>query len=184
MTLTLLALFAPGSVEAEVGRLQQSIFRAHGLVSAVALPPLVPVAFLPPPAPAAHDAGKERRALLPRLNAAVQAPYRISLAGAAWVDGWLYLGVESGGLWQALKAAAGTGESPGLFPVHPGFFLGCAEAKAKQREAIQPSLPAGAFSSSRLAVVELEVDAREGAWWRKVSLEILDEVPLRGRKRA
>ncbi len=43
----LLALLAPGSIEAEVVALQQAVFAEHGFVSAIALPPLVPVRFLP-----------------------------------------------------------------------------------------------------------------------------------------
>jgi hypothetical protein len=176
MTLTLVALFPPGSVEAEVGRLQQRIFGEHGLVSAVALPPLVPVAFLPGTGPP--------RGILPRLNAAVAAPYRIVMTGLSWDDGWLYLELDSGGAWTALRAGAGENDAAGFFPVHEGFFLGCKEASADRQKLILPPVPQGAFTSSRLAAVQIDAAAGEGAWWRRVSMEILEEIPLRGRRRA
>jgi len=174
MTQTLLVLLAPGSVEADVGRVQQRIFADHGLVSAVALPPLVPVAFLP--------AEELMHGLLAKLNASVAAPYRIRLAGLAWRDGFLYLGIDSGGVWGSLRAEA-SGEASGLFPPFEGFFLGCAEAGAAQRGSILPPLPALGFTSSTLAVMRICAPAEGGAWWREVSTEILEEIPLRGRRR-
>jgi hypothetical protein len=175
MRRSLVALLAPGSVEAEVGRVQQGIFHDHGFVSSVALPALVPVAFLAGEPPAA-------RTLLARLNAAVSAPYRVTLAGAQWCDGWLYLRVDSGGVWSALRAAAAANEAPGWFPACEGFFLGCREAGVEKRGLIQPLLPSGGFTSSRLAVVMLDASEEGDAWWRCVSMEILDEIPLRGRR--
>ncbi|MGO9409495.1 MAG: hypothetical protein ACLQCB_01945 [Spirochaetia bacterium] len=181
MSRTLLALLAPGSVEAEVGRLQQRIFKDHGLVSSVALPPLLPVAFLPDNGP--------RRGFLAGLNAAVTAPYCMTLAGLAWHDGWLYLGVDSGGVWTSLRAAAlspahavGGAEAAGFFPEREGFFLGCIEADARQRELIQPHLPEGRFTSAALALMRIDV-AEGGAWWREVLMETLEEIPLRGKRR-
>lgn len=182
MTRSLVALLAPGSVEAEVGRVQQRIFHDHGFVSSVALPALVPVAFLSGEPSAAQDQERAHRDLLARLNAAVSAPYRVTLAGAQWCDGWLYLRVDSGGVWSALRAAAAANEAPGWFPACEGFFLGCREAGAEQRGLIQPLLPAGGFTSSRLAVVLLDAAEEAHAWWRRVSMEILDEIPLRGRR--
>ena len=45
----LVALIPPGSVEAEMGRVQAALFAEHGLASAQALPALIPVAFTPEP---------------------------------------------------------------------------------------------------------------------------------------
>ena len=45
-TFLLCALIPPGSVEAHVGRVQQTLFSEHGLASAQAVAPLVPIAFL------------------------------------------------------------------------------------------------------------------------------------------
>ncbi len=171
----LLAILAPGSVEAEVGRVQQRIFSDHGLVSSIALPPLVPVAFLPAPRPG----------LLAGLNGAVSAPYRIAIAGLRWHEGWLYLALQSGGLWASLRAAAPPQalEATGFFPAFEGFFLGGAEAGQEQRERIRPAVPEIGFTSSSLAVMRIDA-ADPGPWWRRVSTEIIEEIPLRGKRRA
>ncbi|MGA2764842.1 MAG: hypothetical protein ABSG17_15955 [Spirochaetia bacterium] len=169
----LLAILAPGSVEAEIGRVQERIFTDHGLVSSIALPPLVPVSFLSEAAPL--------RGLLSKLNRGVAAPYRISVAGLLWHDGWLYLAVDSGGLWRSLRAAA-PGEAAGPFAVFEGFFLGCEEAGGVRREEIRPPLPAIGFTSSTLAVVRIDAGSPGTGWWRDVSTEVVDEMPLRGRR--
>ncbi len=169
----LLAILAPGSVEAEVGRVQQRIFAEHGLVSSIALPPLLPVAFLADTAP---------RPGLSGLNASVAAPYRIASAGLCWHgERWLYLALDSGGLWKSLRAAAPP-EVPGLFPAFEGFFLGGAEATRAQRSQLSLPLPDLRFTSSSLALLRVEAADTE-AWWREVSTEIIEEIPLRGKRR-
>jgi hypothetical protein len=172
---SLVALAAPGSVEAAVGRLQAGLFAAHGLLSAMALPPLVPLAFVPPqPRP---------RALLAALERSVSAPWRIGARGLAWVDGWLYLGIDSGGTWAALRAAAlaRCGEAAALFPAAEGFYLGCGEAGAEQRAAAGPAAPVLVFSSCDIALVDIRA-AGSGPWWKEVYWEIIEALPLRGRR--
>ncbi|HUI72688.1 MAG TPA: hypothetical protein VL354_19355 [Spirochaetia bacterium] len=161
--------------------MQRRIFADHGLVSSVALSPLVPVAFL--------SKGEPRRGLLATLNASVKAPYRIELGGLSWEEGWLYLCVDSGGVWSTLRAAALEGAhpreaeaAPGLFPAHEGFFLGCFEARRDHHELIRPHVPTGGFTSSVLSLLRIDAAADGDAWWRSVSVEVLDEVPLRGRR--
>ena len=179
---TLLVLVAPGSVEAEVGRIQAGIFSEHGLLSAAALPPLVPIAFMTPqPGAAAQPAAA---ALLRDLERSVPAPWRISAVGPCWVSGWLYLSIDSGGMWARLRAGALAlrgGEPDGPFPAAEGFFLGCGEASTKQREAIRPAAPEMSFSSSDIALVAVRTEG-SGPWWRDVYWERIDERPLRGRR--
>jgi hypothetical protein len=178
---TLCALVPPGSVEAEVGRIQEAIFSAHGLTSAVALPPLIPIAFLPahPRGTVAHEPA---RALLDELDGSVSAPWRVTITRAAWVGGFLCLGIDSGGMWDILRARArGGGEADGPFPAAEGFFLGCGEASAGQRGTIRPPVPALSFTSGSLALVGLET-AGGGPWWGDLFWEIIEERPLRGRR--
>jgi len=173
----LAALLPPGSVEADVGRFQQEIFSRHGLVSAIALPPLVPVAFLP-------EAGL-RRDLLQELNALASAPYRITIGAPAWSRGALYLAIESAGLWQQLREGALArvpSEPAGLFPAREGFFLGCEEPPAGARDSIRAGLTDSGFTSSRLVLLRLSTPQPPALWWRDVRWEIAEDVPLRGRR--
>ena len=173
----LVALVAPGSVEAEVGRLQASLFAAHGLVSAQALPPLIPVSFLMPGAPT--------RGLLVELDHCIRAPWRIRVTGTQWVEGSLYLGVDSAGTWAVLRTRAqelcGV-EPPSLFPAAEGFFLGCGEAAPEERDRIRPAAPTASFTSCDVALVRIETAQTGEGWWREVYWEIAEQKPLRGRR--
>jgi hypothetical protein len=183
----LVALRAPGSIEACVCGMQQELFASHGLVSAIALPPLLPVAFLADMPRGGRGPGTPR-ALLERLDAALKAPYRISARAAAWVQGAFYAGLDTAGQWEILRAACAADpagacppRSP-LFPVAEGFFLGCVEAgdDARPRIAVEVSFPS--FTSATLALVRIETPARGTRWWRDVTCSIEAERPLRGRK--
>lgn len=182
-TSLLLALLAPGSIEAAVCREQDAIFGKHGLVSAIALPPLVPIAFLDR---GLQEGGKGRelpRGFLGRVERAAGAPYRFTVAGMAWEAGALFLALDSGGVWGALREACApeTG-GPDLFPVFEGFFLGCVEATAAQRESIRVQASDASFSSASLALVSILTLEAGAGWWREVSYTVEEEKPLRGKR--
>jgi len=173
----LCAIVAPGSVEAEVGRVQAALFSDHGLVSAQAVPPMVPVAFL--------DPGRIPRGLLSRLDQRVQAGWSACLAETAWVEGHLYARVESSGTWSALRAGAMEEcglPGAGLFPAAEGFYLGCADAPADGRASIRPRVEPRRFRTAQLALVALQTLAPGPAWWNELYWEITEERPLRGRR--
>lgn len=174
----LLALIAPGSVEAEIGRLQAGIFAEHGLVSAQAVPPLVPIAFLP---------GTFPQDLLFKLDKAVRAGWRMSVTGPVWVEGFLYLCVASAGTWAGLRESAlalcGAEHQP-LFPPAEGFFMGCGDASPEQRSLIHPPAPAISFTSGAIAIASISSPRGSDEWWRELYWEIVDERPLRGRREA
>src|SRR5690349_9304533 len=66
LSVHLVAIIAPGSVEADIGRVQEAILEVHGFLSAAALPPMVPVAFLDRfPAPRGFLRDLERSARAP-----------------------------------------------------------------------------------------------------------------------
>jgi hypothetical protein len=172
----LCALLPPGSVEAEMGRVQDALFSDHGLASAAAFPPLVAVAFLP-----AYEATS---GLLLEMNRSVPAGWRIRLQDSAWFQGYLFARVDSGGAWQALRtcALARGGEEPGgPFPAFEGIYLGCDETRGSERARIAPVIPARSFSSASLAVLRIE-HAGSSEWWREVHWQIIDQRPLRGRR--
>jgi hypothetical protein len=174
---TLVAIAAPGSVEACIGRVQLAIFAEHGLASAAALPPRIPVAFLAAPVP---------RGLLAAAARSVSAPWRVGTTRAAWEQDWLFLGVRSGGMWTAVRdfilAAAPAAPEP-LFPAAEGFFAGCGDASPVQRALIAPAVPQLSFSSASLVHVVLGGDGGRDGWWRALRWEFVETRPLRGRRK-
>jgi hypothetical protein len=177
----LAAIVPPGSVEAEVGRLQEGIFSTHGILSAQALPPIVPLSFLP--------MGTAPVGFLGSLERTVRAPWRMRSSGFSWAEGFLFLSMDSAGLWTALRAAAlsmlcaGGPEPRGLFPLREGFFLGCGEATADQRERVRLATPDLAFTSADLALLRIEAPRGTEDWWRELHWETIDQRPLRGRRK-
>ena len=172
-TFRLLALFAPGSIEAEVGALQQAVFASHGFVSAIALPPLVPVRFVSadPPARLPQVPGRD-----------VPAGFAVRVTGPAWSDDHLFLGLDTGGAWPALRGDGRWADGPALFPCFEGFFLGCAEAAADARGAIVVPPMARRFTSTDVALVTILVPDEGADWWRDVRWSIDERRPLRGRR--
>ena len=172
----LAALFAPGSIESEVGKAQTAVFSEHGCASTQALPPLVPIAFL--------DTTRVDRLLLREMNGAIAPGWRMRLVGAGWIGGHLFARIDSAGTWSALRecALARCGpEEESLFPAAEGFYLGCSETPQELRALISPTLPDFSFGSGTLSL--MRISASEGpAWWRALSWETFDERPFRGRK--
>lgn len=175
LTVRLVAIIAPGSVEAGIGKVQAAIFEEHGLISAVALPPVIPLMFLPPDS-AAPSAG-----LLHDLERGVHAPWRMKTAGTAWEQDALYLRVSSDGMWESLRERA-SAEPPALFPVAEGFYSGCLEAAPSQRPLITPLVPVLSFSSATLAILRISSPRGRDGWWREVRWEYEEQRPLRGRR--
>jgi hypothetical protein len=171
----LLALLAPGSIEAEVGALQQAVFAAHGFVSAVALPPLVPVRFLPPDAPLR----------LPQCpGRGVPAGFAVRVTGPAWSGGHLFLGLETGGAWPGLRGDDRWNDCPPLFPCFEGFHFGCVEAEPGSRAAVAVPAMERRFTSIDVALVSIAVPDDRTDWWSDVRWQIEDRRPLRGRRSA
>jgi hypothetical protein len=173
----IVALAAPGSVEAALGKIQAEIFSRFGLASAHALPPVIPVAFLP--------SNTSPRGLLGSLNESVHAPWSVRAGDSEWEAEYLYVGVGSGGAWSALRARTLEtcgGEPIRLFPIREGFFMGCGDATPAQRDAIRPAVPPAAFSSGDLVLLSIETPSGHGAWWQELYWEIVEQRPLRGRR--
>ncbi|HSV93699.1 MAG TPA: hypothetical protein VLH81_11510 [Desulfobacterales bacterium] len=174
-TFRLLALLAPGSIEAEIGALQQAVFAEHGFVSAIALPPLVPVRFLPVDVP-------------PRLpqvpGREVAARFAVRVAQPAWSGDHLFLGIETDGAWVALRGDERWSDGPVLFPCFEGFFLGCAEAMPELRGSIVVPPMERRFTSPDITVMTIVVPDEGADWWRDVSWQIDDRRPLRGKRSA
>lgn len=171
-TFRLLALSAPGSIEAEIGALQQAVFADHGFVSAIALPPLVPVRFLPLDGPSR----------LPQVpGREVPAGFVVTVAGPGWHDGHLFLGVDTSGAWPGLRRDERFRDGPALFPCREGFYLGCAEAGPEARDAIRVPAADRRFTSLDLVLVTIEVPDGDTPWWDEVRWQVDERRPLRGK---
>jgi hypothetical protein len=171
----LLALLAPGSIEAEIAALQQAVFSGHGFVSAIALPPLVPVRFLPADAPL----------LLPQVpGREVTAGFVVRATGTAWSEGHLFLALDTGGAWSGLRVDDRWSDSPPLFPCFEGFFLGCSESEPADRTSLVVPEMSRRFSSVDLALMSISVPDDGPDWWTEVRWQIDDRRPLRGKRSA
>ena len=171
----LVAFSAPGSIEAEVVGQQARLFAEHGLASSQALPPLVPVCFLPP--------GRAPSVLLARVSRSAPAPIAFRSTGMRWEGGWLYLMLESAGAWRSARAEAEeASQGGGPFPCVEGFFLGCGEASAEERGRVGLAGPDLRFTSCTVSLVRIECLGDSAGWWRQLWWEVLDERPLRVRR--
>jgi hypothetical protein len=173
LTVRLVAIIAPGSVEAGIGKMHAAIFEEHGFMSAVALPPMIPVTFL------RQDTAATQ--FLHDLERGMRAPWRMRTSEFAWVQGALYLRVSSDGMWESLRERAPAEPTP-LFPVAEGFYSGCLEAAPDQRELIRPAVPGLSFSSADLAILRISSPRGREEWWREVTWEYEEQRPLRGRR--
>lgn len=198
MEYALLALKGPSNIEKKVRELQSSLYRQGGLVSALALPVMIPLCFV---APGVIPA--KRSDLRDRLRRAVgrAAPY-LNSKSIAERDGFLFWDLAPRRELQRLRrdcekvftpanSQQGT-QQRDLFPVARGFFL-CA-LEGRSRAAI-PSLtvseplvfPAKAAFLLLFHTLALETaTAEQGAssaedrpWWKSLFWEKLEEIPLR-----
>ena len=168
-------LTAPGSVEAAVGRAQERIFRDHGILSACALPPLVPVGFVAPDEGGAAE-------LLAAVERAVEAPWIAVTGGVVWHEGSLFLSVDWGSTWDRARGALASVRplvEPGPFPVACGFFMGCAEADPAARSSIAVTTAPLSFSSADIAFLRVTYERPFGS---ALSWETVAERPFRGRR--
>jgi hypothetical protein len=171
----LLALLAPGSIEAEVAALQQAVFAEYGFVSAIALPPLVPVRFLP------ADASLR----LPQVpGREVTAGFVVRTKDPAWSAGHLFFCLDTGGAWSALRTDSRWSDGPSLFPCFEGFFLGCSESEPAARARLVVPVMNRRFSSIDLVLMSIAVPDDRADWWSEVHWQIDDRRPLRGKRSA
>ncbi len=163
----LIALLAPGSVEAEVSRVQETLFADGGFASALALPPMIPLGFI-------SAGGAERR--LDETARKKAGPFVFRSLGLRRENGGLILSLDTRGAWGSLRADPG-GWEDGPFAAAEGFILGCWEADAEQK--IETEMPSLVFSSCRIARVHISGPREDREWWKELYVEILQSRPLR-----
>lgn len=198
MGYALLALRGPSNVEKKVRELQSSLYRQGGLVSALALPVMIPLCFVAPGAVPTKPA--ELRYCL-RRAVGRQAPY-LSSRAVAEGDGFLFWNLDPRRELQSLRrncekvfAPAATrqpAQKPDIFPVARGFFLCSLEGRSPDSI---PSLsvseplrfPAKAAFLLHVRPLEVEAGRKEQddsaedsrRLWKSLFWEKLEEIPLR-----
>ena len=198
MERALLSLGVPSNIEKKVRELKTSLYREGGLVSAQALPVLIPLCFVPPAA-----GGQKREALRDALRRAVGRQAPLLRSGSILErDGFLLWNLEPADELQRLsrngaEVFAGQADQPKLFPVARGFVLCSLECRSPSElpslDAPEPlSFPAKAAVLLRLRSLDAEPGALEGEspatevplseagpWWRSLFWEELERIPLR-----
>ena len=191
----ILILTPPGSMRRVVAELRHELYRRTGCVSALALPPVVPLLAWRLELPVAEAAG---------LLASCARPLRFRLDSYARVAGCLYLGLASDapdgieGLTRdldrasaaaaqaALSGPSSAKQPPRLIPLSPGFFMAGPDLAATPRElALDLPIPSErAFSSYCLSVLRVCSHAPASSWWRVLSWAEEVRVPVKSSGRA
>lgn len=186
----ILGLKAPTNIEKKVTGLQTSLYRDWELASALALPVMIPISFLPLQ-PASQDPAALRSAL--RRVVGKQAPY-FRTASIIEIEGFLFWQLEPREQLQRLAARCledfARSDSEPLFPVGRGFYLCAVEGQSGSRIASIPapeplSFPARAAVLIRVhplvgeaQVVEQGCAVKE-TWWQSLFWEEVARLPLR-----
>jgi hypothetical protein len=201
MEFALLALGGPTNIEKKVRVMQRRLYRQNGLVSALALPAMIPLCFVAP-----QMIPGTRVKLREALRSAVgrEAPYLRSKS-LADSDGFLFWDLAPRGELQRLKQSCERGFAPrepaqptvedaarsDIFPVARGFFLcsmeGCNRGEITAPEVPDPLVfPAKSAYLLYLRTLAVETQAKQNAssvenrpWWKTLLWEKVEEIPLR-----
>jgi hypothetical protein len=192
----ILGLKAPTNIEKKVAELQTSLYREWGLASALTLPVMIPISFLPP-----ETASQRPTALRSALRRVVgkQTPYFRS-ASIIEIEGCLFWDLEPREQLQQLAArctegfAQGDSQQETLFPVGRGFYLGSVEGPFGSGIASIPAPEPLSFPARAVVLIHVHPlmgDIRETAqgteqdraakqvWWQSLFWEELARLPLR-----
>ncbi len=171
----LLCLLLPGNIEKKFYPLQTALFRISGLLSARALPPLIPICWLQ-----TEKTGVEELRDLPDFLKQKTGSDRIlQINGAVYAD--LPEHAELGRVQVRLKRKFSA--VPALFPMHAGVFLagfsgetGSPAGSIRLPESV--SLPVAVRTAALLA---LEYERSLSRYWENISWEIVEEKQLKER---
>ncbi|MCK5157399.1 MAG: hypothetical protein KAQ69_13305 [Spirochaetales bacterium] len=139
---------------------RKKIFREFGYVSALALPPLIPLAWF-----------QDR----PNLETVpfVEKPGIISINSIVKDKSAFFLSFPLPSAqqvvldWQALFSGNGNGANPGLFPLHPGIYI-CSHDSTNPAEKadlpIEPAIEKLEINDFRISCFMIEFKSA-GTWW-------------------
>lgn len=194
----LAAIIPPSNISRQIDLIRERLFSGYCLVSAAALPPFIPLLFLPPGRYTLHGV---------QLKEKISTAYPITAGHYRECQGNLFLAVDSNGGYDCLKQElknyllagaagkagaveragavgkagaeemAGAQESPGAeevpFPCTEGFFLAAPEKLASFSKIIKNLRTPEPlhFSSYSLALLKLESYSNPAEWWQNIRWE-------------
>ena len=192
----ILGLKAPTNIEKKVTELQTSLYREWELASALSLPVMIPISFLPP-GPASQRPAALRSAL--RGVVGTQTLYFRS-ALIIEIEGSLFWDLEPREQLQRLAAKCAEGfprsdsQHEPLFPVGRGFYLGSVEGRSGSGITSIPTPEPLSFPARAAVLIRVhplvgdiqETDhgteqdrAATQMWWQSLFWEELARLPLR-----
>jgi len=182
----LAAIIPPSNISRQIDLIRERLFSDYSLVSAAALPPLIPLLFLPP--------GRYNLQEV-QLKEKIGKAFPITTGHYREYQGNLFLTVHSNGGYDSLKRElknyllAGAAESAGAeempFPCTEGFFLTAPERLADFGKVIKKviknlRIPEPVhFSSYSLAILKLESFSHPGEWWQNSRWEEITRLNCR-----
>ncbi len=177
----LLTLRLPGNVERVVNNLRSELYSLTAAVSTQALPPILPLAYVPP------DTGSETINLLPQTGI---APLHIGPIGTC--NETVVLEVEMDRLWnQWLRGFAASPAPHGMPAPLTGIFLGGTDlvdhwTNSPSRDGWLSLIDRSGGLPKRLSVVHVELMSLQtrtsDMWWNHLDWEVLwsKRIKLRG----
>jgi len=168
----LVGLEPPGNVARDLSHFRESLFRRYGLVSALAMPEVLPLAF--------GEATPARSSVGTALGADRIQPGKLETTSLFAVGPALYLGVGGPALPWLSSLAASLASGQGPFPIGLGFFLAILEEPgppdAPLPESEEPPRLAWAVST----IIDLSLRyADSQRWWSFLECETVWSVQLR-----
>ncbi len=163
----LAAIIPPSNISRQIDLIRERLFSGYCLVSAAALPPFIPLLFLPPGRYTLQEA---------QLKEKISKAFPITTGHYRECQGNLFLAVDSNGGYDCLKqelnnyllAGAEERAEEVPFPCTEGFFLAAPERLAGFSKVIKNLRTPGPlhFSSYSLALLKIESYSNPGEWWQ------------------
>jgi hypothetical protein len=160
----LLSVLPPSSVSRDLESIQGDIFRSTGNYSAIALPPLIPLRFLPNP-----PTGVYLRDAAARLAGVFSLGPRILLADS------VFFRLNEAERLEGFDPCGERGNPyEGFIPAFPGVFLGQSEPGRPASEILARPVDERPWSwrAAQIAVFEIAYDPER--WWSALCWEVVD----------
>lgn len=166
----LIGIAPPGNIAEKICRIQDIVFKKTGIISAFALPVLIPIVFRSS-CPETVSLRKERKT------------EETSVQTKEWsvTENSLYLSTTNEQTWRRINKNMGVKKSPHLFATYPGLFLGYRETNGVSLELLKNELPPPPqlrWKTSHLLCLKMEVQS-SGPWWEHIFCEAVFEEKMR-----